>query len=161
MRFGTLAVAVPFVLTASSSTTAQTAPSDSPHVGDRVRVHIAATHDNPNVFVGNLAQLTSDTLTLVIPGQKGRVVLARASIADIAVSSGRESRLTTVGRVLPFALPVIVSTAFLASITPSNGGPHHVALRNQRYALLGMQALLLGRMFSRAPRERWKDVTDW
>jgi hypothetical protein len=160
MRFGALTVVAPLAFAVSSSMLAQ-ASSDSVHLGDRVRVHIAAGRENPNVFVGNLAQSTPDSVLLDIPGQKGHVVLARASIADVAVSAGRESRLATIMRTIPLTLPVIVATSLVATTGVPDHGPHHVALRNQRLALVGMEALLLGRIFNRTPAEKWREVAHW
>jgi len=104
---------------------------------------------------------TPDSVLLDIPGQKGHVVLARASIADVAVSAGRESRLATIMRTIPLTLPVIVATSLVATTGAPDHGPHHVALRNQRLALVGMEALLLGRIFNRTPAEKWREVAHW
>ena len=54
---------------------------DTLQVGDRVRVRVAATRGTTNLFVGNLASLSPDTLVIDIPGGKGTITLPRAAVA--------------------------------------------------------------------------------
>ena len=134
---------------------AQTA--DSLSVGDRVRVRVPSTRGNTNMFVGNVASLTTDTLILDLPGGKGTVILPRVGIAEVAKAAGRESRF----RNLPFAWPFIASTVMFATLPPVHGGQHSRALNNQRYVLLGLSAMPIISMFMRTPPEHWEPTTHW
>jgi len=131
--------------------------SDSLHVGDRVRVRVAATRGNTNLFIGNVASISPDTLVVDIPGGKGTITLARAAISEVAVSNGRESRFTN----LPRALPVLAGTFLIATAPPIHDGPHANALRTQRHVLMGLSAILPIMHFRRTPGERWQPVHSW
>src|SRR5215212_6031951 len=109
--------------------------SDSLHVGDRVRVRVAATRGNTNLFVGNIASISPDTLVVDIPGGKGTIILPRAAIAEVAIGNGRESRLAN----LPRMAPLLVGPLMLATLPPPRG-PHSNAFRNQRYILVALTA---------------------
>ena len=149
---------LPMVAHAQLIDTLAPAPStDTLHIGDRVRVRVSATRGNTNLFIGSVAAITHDTITLAIPGGKGTIILPRASIGEIGISDGRESRF----RNLPMMLPMIASTALIATLPYPSSGPHANALRNQRYVLLGSQVLLLGRLFGRTPPERWRPLYSW
>jgi hypothetical protein len=74
---------------------------DSLVIGDRVRVRVAATRGTTNLFIGNVASLARDTLTLSIPGGKGAIILQRAAVSEVAIENGRESRLAILPRVAP------------------------------------------------------------
>jgi hypothetical protein len=129
--------------------------SDSLRAGDRVRVRIAATRGNTNLFVGNVAAISPDTLVVDIPGGKGTITLPRAAISEVAVSSGRGSRFAN-----PALLPGLVAPLLIAS-TPTIHGPHANAFRNRRYVLVGLSALPLLLHFRRTPAEHWEPVYSW
>src|SRR5438309_349668 len=105
--------------------------ADSLKLGDRVRVTIAASRGNTNVFIGALDRLSPDTLVVAIPGGKGSVVLSRSAISEVSKSAGHESRWSLVPPVAFLALPVLT----LASLPERHIG-HWAALRNQRYGLI-------------------------
>jgi hypothetical protein len=125
-------------------------------IGQRIRVQIATNRGNTGVFIGNLAQISPETLVVEIPGGKGRTILPRAAIAEVAVADGRESRLKN----LPVLTPLLAGPVMLATLPPPPG-PHHNAFRNQRLVLLGMTALGIGRVIARTPGERWRPVYSW
>ena len=141
-------IAFPFVARAQAS--------DSVVLGERVRVRVAATRGDRNLFIGNVAALSRDTLTLAIPGGKGTIILPRASIGEIARSDGRESHF----RNLPMLLPMLVPTVLLVSV-PTPPGAHSNAFRNQRYLLLGLGGISMARMLGRTPPERWRPLNSW
>src|SRR5689334_18329957 len=87
---------------------------DTLHLGDRVRVRVAATRGAVNLFVGNVSAVSPDSLTLSIPGGKGTIILPRASVSEIALADGREPWWTNVARTGPI-LPLLVITASLPS----------------------------------------------
>src|SRR4051812_9141208 len=130
---------------------------DSLHVGDRVRVRVAATRGNTNLFVGNVASLTPDTLIVDIPGGKGSIILPRAAIFEIAIGNGRESRWANLPRVAPFLFAPIM----LATAPTIYHGSHANALRNQRYALVALTSLPVIFQLRRTPPERWQPVYSW
>jgi hypothetical protein len=146
--FLAVTLAVPAVLRAQAS--------DSIHIGDRVRVRIAATHGNTGVFIGNIASILPDTLVLDIPGGKGTITLARAAISEVAVAEGRESHFAN----LPRILPALIAPVLIAS-TPVRDGPHANGFRNRRYLLVALSALPLIVHFRRTPPERWQPVYSW
>jgi hypothetical protein len=130
---------------------------DSLRVGDRVRVRVASTRGNTNLFVGNVASLSSDTLVVDIPGGKGTIILPRAAIAEVAIGNGRESRFAN----LPRMAPLLVLPVMLATGPSYHSGPHANALRNQRYILAALTALPVISVFTRTPPERWEPVYSW
>jgi len=131
---------------------------DDLHVGDRVRVRVADTRDYTSVFIGNVASLARDSMTLEIPGNKATMVLPRLAIAEVAISSGRRSRLSLVPSLLiPLALPISI-----AATASSFRGSHANGLRNQTYITAGaLLSLPLARLFTATPRERWRPVYTW
>jgi hypothetical protein len=130
---------------------------DSLHAGDRVRVRVAATRGNTNLFVGNVASISPETLVVDIPGGKATTTLPRAAISEVAITEGRESRFANVPRALPFLFgPSLLST------TPSTApGPHASAYRNRRFALNALSSLPLIMQFRRTPAEQWRPVYSW
>jgi len=153
MRLTQLALFASLAL--SSIAAAQT--TDSLAVGDRVRVRVPSTRGNTNLFIGNVASLSTDTLTLELPGGKGTVILPRVGIAEVGKAAGRESRF----RNLPMAWPFLASTVMFATLPPVHGGSHSRAINNQRYLLIGLSAMPLISMFMRTPPERWEATTRW
>jgi hypothetical protein len=135
----------------------QSQAPDSLHLGDRVRVRVAATRGNINLFVGNIATISPETLVVDIPGGKGTITLPRAAISEVAVSNGRESRFANLSRVLPAAVP----TVLIATMPTIHSGPHANAFRNGRYVLVGLSALPLIVHFWRTPAEHWEPVFTW
>jgi len=130
--------------------------TDSLRVGDRVRVRIAASRGT-NVFIGDIASLSPDTLVMSIPGGKALITLPRLAISEVSLSDGRQSRLLTAA---PHLVLLGIPTAMLATAGPFRG-PHSSSLNSQRYMLLGLNALLVGRAISRTPPERWRPVYGW
>jgi len=130
---------------------------DSLHAGDRVRVRVAATRGNTNLFVGNVASISPETLVVDIPGGKGTITLPRAAISEVAITDGRESRLANLPQILPF----LVSPVLLASAPTIEHGPHANGLRNWRYVLIGVSSLPMMLHFRRTPAERWRPVYSW
>jgi hypothetical protein len=127
------------------------------NVGDRVRVRVAATRGgNTNEFVGNIAGIAAETLIVAIPGDKGSITIPRSAIAEVALSRGHQSYVSNVARVAPL---IILSAPLL--ILPRLHGPHANALNNQRYLLIGLQALTIGHGLSRKPPERWVPSYGW
>jgi hypothetical protein len=134
----------------------QAQASDSLHIGDRVRVTVAATRGNTNVFMGSIDRLSPDTMVIAIPGGKGSVILPRLAIAEVSISDGRESRLANVPRVLPLLMPAAL---FATLPTPKTG--HWVPLRNERYMLIGLSLSAVTSRLARTPAERWTPVYNW
>lgn len=131
--------------------------TDSIVLGERVRVVVAATRGDRNLFIGKVEALSRDTLTLAIPGGKGTIILPRASISEVARSDGRESHF----RNLPTALPSLVLTAMIVALPTPSSGVHANALRNERYVLLGVNGFFIARMLGRTPPERWRPLYSW
>lgn len=130
---------------------------DSLNVGDRVRVRVAATRGtNTNVFVGNIAGISAETLVVAIPGDKGSITLPRSAIAEVALSRGHQSYFSNLGRVAP---GFIVSAPLF--FLPRLHGPHSNALNNQRYVLIGLHGLMIGQALTRRPPERWVPAFTW
>jgi preprotein translocase subunit YajC len=130
---------------------------DSLNVGDRVRVRIAATRGaNTSEFVGNVASISAETLTVTIPGDKGLVTVPRSAIAEVAQSRGRQSHLTNVVHVAPLAL---LSVPLF--MLPTLHGPGTSRLNTERYILIGLQGLLIGHALARKPPERWVPAYSW
>ena len=128
--------------------------TDTLDLGERVRVRVASTTGNTNLFTGNIASISADTLVLAIPGGKGTIILPRASINEVAKSDGRVSRWRSV----PLATPLVFSSALIAStLTRSRSGN----VRAQGVLLLGMNAALIARHVGRTPAERWRPVETW
>jgi hypothetical protein len=132
------------------------AQTDSIQLGERVRVRIAETRGNRNLFIGNVTALSRDTLTLGISGGKGTIILPRAAVAEVAVPDGHESRW----RMMPFIAPLLYVAALTAT-TPPPPGPHLQRARNQRYALLAVDGLLIGAYLLRPMPERWRPRYSW
>jgi hypothetical protein len=128
--------------------------SDTLQLGERVRVRVASTQGNTNLFTGNIAAISPDTLILAIPGGKGTIILPRASINEVAKSDGRVSRWRSV----PFVAPLVFSSALVTStLTQSRSG----TARTQGVLLIGMNAALIARYVGRTPPERWRPVESW
>jgi hypothetical protein len=136
---------------------AQAQAGDTIVLGERVRVTVTATHGDRNLFIGNVAALSNDTLTLAIPGGKGTIILPRAAIGEIARSDGRESWFTNV----PKLAPTLVLTAMIAALPVPRNSEHANAMRNERYVLLGLHGLLIGSALRRTPPERWRPLYSW
>ena len=146
-------VAVAGVLLGS---TAKAQFRDTLQVGDRVRVRVASTRGSTNLFVGNLASVSPDTLVIDIPGGKGTVILPRTAISEVAVSQGNGSHLQNLPGALIFALPgTLVATA---SPLP---GPHENAQRNRRIGLSALYALGTIVALGRRPPEKWEPMYHW
>jgi hypothetical protein len=130
---------------------------DSLNVGDRVRVRVATTRgSNTNVFVGNIAGISAETLVVAIPGDKGSIKMPRSAIAEVALSRGHQSYLTNLGHVAP----LIVFSAPLLFL-PRMHGAHSNALNTQRYVLIGLHGLTIGHALARKPPERWVPAYSW
>jgi hypothetical protein len=129
---------------------------DTVELGQRVRVRVAATRGNVNLFVGNVTALSRDTLILAISGGKGTVILPRAAVAEVAVPDGHESRW----RRLPFVAPLVYSAALITTTRPMPG-PHSQGLRNRQYGLLAVNGLLVGSFLFRPTSERWRPLYSW
>jgi hypothetical protein len=130
--------------------------SDSLRMGDRVRVTVAATRGNTNVFIGNVDRVTPDTLFIGLPGGKGLITLPRLAVSEVSISDGRESRWSN----LPRVAPLLVPTAMILSM-PTPKTPHWAGLRNQRYALVGLSIGLASMRIAKTQPERWKPVYGW
>ena len=128
--------------------------NDTLQLGERVRVRVASTKGNTNLFTGNILSVSPDTLVLGIPGGKGTIILPRASINEVAKSDGRESRW----KKAPLYAPMIFSSALVAStLTQTHSG----SIRTSGVLLLGVNASLLVRYVGRTPPERWRPVETW
>jgi hypothetical protein len=126
---------------------------DTLQVGARVRVRVVATRGATNLFVGNLASVSPDTLVIDIPGGKGTIILPRSAISEVAVSQGDESRLTNVSR----ALPLAYGPVFLATTASSL----HGRFRNRQYVLAALSTLPFLSFVARKPPERWEPMYHW
>jgi hypothetical protein len=126
-------------------------------VGDRVRVRIGEARGYTNVFIGRVAALSHDTLTLEIPRDKGTMIFARTAIAEVAVANGRESRWVNAGSVAPmFALPIVFAA------TPVIPGPHSNGDRNRHLLLAAaLLATPIAAILRHPPAERWEPVYLW
>ena len=101
---------------------------------------------------------TLDELVVVaIPGGKGLVILPRLGISEVSKSVGQQSRWTN----LRGAAPLLFVTGMTAALPTLEHGPHWAALRNQKYALIGLGGLLIGERVARTPPERWVPVFGW
>ena len=157
MRNATRRIGLVVVLAIAFRTAVVSAQTqDTIRVGDRVRVRVAATRGNTNLFVGNLASVSPDTVVIGLPGGKGSVILPRAAISEISVSQGDGSRLQNLPGALIFALP----GAFFAA-TSSPPGPHEHAYRNQRIGLSALYALGTIVALGRRPPEKWEPMYRW
>jgi hypothetical protein len=128
--------------------------SDTLQLGERVRVRGASTQGIVNLFTGNIASISPDTLVLAIPGGKGTIILPRASINEVAKSDGRVSRWRSV----PFVAPLVFSSALVTSTLTRSNSSH---VRTQGLLLVGMNAALIARFVGRTPPERWRPVETW
>ena len=126
-------------------------------LGDRVRVKIGEARGYTNVFIGRVAALSPDTLTLEIPHERGTMIFARSAIAEVAVASGRESRWVNVGSVAPmFAVPMVFATL------PVPPGPHSNGYRNRHLLLAAaLLATPIAAILRHPPAERWEPVYRW
>ena len=151
-----LAAAVAAALSIPSILAAQV--HDTLVVGDRVRVRVGEAHGYTNVFIGRLAAISHDTITLEIPRDKGTMVFGRSAISEIAVPNGRESRWTNVATVAPlFAVPIVFATTTLSSSTP-----HSSRFRTQQIVLTAaLLATPIAAVFRHRPAERWDPVYRW
>jgi hypothetical protein len=130
---------------------------DTLTVGGRVRVRVGEARGYTNEFIGRLAALSPDTLTLEIPRDKGTMMIARSAITEIAVPNGRESRWTNLGLAAPLlAGPILLATA------PVLSGPHSNAQRVRNIATAGLLLTYpIAAMLRRPTRERWEPVYHW
>jgi hypothetical protein len=130
---------------------------DSLVVGDRIRVRVGEVRGYTNEFIGRLAAISHDTLTLEIPREKGTMVFPRTGISEIAISNGRESRWTNFGLAAPmFIVPIVFATSPVVSGSQSSGA------RNRHLLMAG--ALLtypIAAMLRHQPKERWEPVYHW
>ena len=124
-------------------------------VGDRIRVRVGEARGYTNVFIGRLAALSRDTLTLEIPRDKGTMTFARTAISEVAIPNGRESRWANVGMVAPmFALPIVFAT------TPVPGGSN--GARNRHLVLAAaLLATPIAAVLRHPTAERWEPVYRW
>jgi len=129
---------------------------DTLQVGDRVRVRVTATRGTTNLFVGNLASVSPDTLMIDIPGAKGSIILPRAAVAEVALSQGNVSRWKRAAGVLTFMAPAVA----IATANPPPG-PRHDTFRRQQILFTIAAALPALHILSRAPTERWEPVYRW
>ena len=129
---------------------------DTLQVGDRVRVRVAATRGTTNLFVGNLASVSSDTLVIEIPGGKGTITLPRAAVAEVAISQGDESRWKRVPGVLPFIAPAVL----IATLPPPDPRQQK-GYRNRQILFSVLAALPVVRALTRKPDEKWEPVYRW
>ena len=154
MRFTVVAAMLAAAVVVPPDARAQA--GDSLIIGDRVRVQVAANRGYTGVFIGNVAEISTETLVVEVPGGKARTTFPRAAIAEVAISDGRESRLNNVPKSVPFfALPIMIA------VLPNSSGSHHVAIRNQRIALIGLHVVTLGQLMWKSPPERWRPVYSW
>jgi hypothetical protein len=126
-------------------------------VGDRVRVRVGGARGYTSEFIGRLAALSPDTLTLEIPRGKGTMLFARSAITEVAVPNGRESHWTNIGLAAPLlAGPVLIATA------PVLSGPHSNGRRIRNIAMGGLLLTYpIATMLRRPTRERWEPVYRW
>ena len=152
----TLAAVVVAALSIPSIVTAQV--HDTLVVGDRVRVRVGEARGYTNVFIGRLAAISHDTITLEIPRDKGTMLFARSAISEIAVPNGRESRWTNVAAVAPlFAVPIVYAATTLSSSTPHSSG-----FRTRQIVLsAALFATPIAAVFRHRPAERWEPVYRW
>ena len=151
MRIATavfVALALPSLLLAQGA--------DSLSVGERVRVRLSASRNYSNVFIGNIASLSPDTLVLEIPGNRGTIVLPRLAIAEIAIPNGRESRFAR----LPILAPLIAAPVLLAT-TSASSAARATGTRNRGYFMAAAMTLPVISIFTRTPAERWQPVYGW
>lgn len=128
---------------------------DSLVMGERLRVRVAATSPRTtNVFVGNLASLSSDSLTLAIPGGKGSVILPRLAIAEVARSDGTEAHHPGL-----MVAPLIALTTFTA--ISSLRYAHSNGMRATGVALVGFSGFQVVRLVRGIPVERWRPLYSW
>lgn len=128
---------------------------DSLVMGERLRVRVAATSPrSTNVFVGNLASVSRDSLTLEIPGGKGSVILPRLAIAEVARSDGTEARHPTL-----IVAPAMVFTSFTSVSLISH--THNNPTRASGVALLGISGFLFVHAVRGIPVERWRPLYSW
>jgi len=127
-------------------------------VGDRVRVRVGEARGYTNVFIGRVAAISPDTLTLEIPRGKGTMVFARSGISEVAVPNGRESRWAHVGMAAPMlALPIVY-----AATTLSSHVPHPSGYRAQQIAIsAALLAAPVTALLSHPRAERWEPVYRW
>jgi hypothetical protein len=128
--------------------------TDTLRLGERVRVRVASTRQNVNLFVGNVSAISPDTLILALPGGKGTVILPRASISEVAKSEGNESRWRNLPRVAPLAL-ITAATIPLVTQTRSR------QVRFQGAALIGLNVSMIAARLGRKPPERWTPLDTW
>jgi hypothetical protein len=129
---------------------------DTLQVGDRVRVRVAATRGTTNLFVGNLASVSPETLVVEIPGGKGSIILPRAAVAEVALSQGNESRWRRVPATLPYVVP-----AYVFATLPAPRGEHANGVRNLQYLFGALSVLQVASIVGRSPREKWEPVYRW
>ena len=127
-------------------------------VGDRIRVRVGEARGYTNVFIGRVAAISRDTITLEIPRDKGTMIFARSAISEVAVPNGRESRWAHAGAVAPMlALPVV-----FAATTLSSPGPHSSGYRARQIALsAALLATPISFFLSRPRAEQWEPVYRW
>ena len=128
--------------------------SDTLQLGERVRVRVASTRRNTDVFTGKIASISPDTLVLAIPGGKGTIILPRASINEVAKSDGHVSRWVR----LPIIAPLVISSGMIIS-TLTRSRSHDVQTRGT--LILGLNAAIIGRYLSHPAPERWRPVESW
>ena len=128
--------------------------SDTLQLGDRVRVRVASTRGTTDVFTGNIASISPDTLVLAIPGGKGTIILPRASINEVAKSDGYVSRWVR----LPIIAPLVVSSAMITSTLTRSSSRD---FQTRGTLILGLNAALITRYLSHPSPERWRPVESW
>ena len=130
------------------------APTDSLHVGDRVRLRIG-TSGSGNSIIGNVKRIVPDTLELTLPGGRGTVTIPRLAIDEVAQSRGMESFRPGAMRALPLVGLSLISIPILAR-------PHQSAeSRAMGIGLALTQVPLFARLFQSQTRERWEPVSAW
>jgi hypothetical protein len=126
-------------------------------VGDRVRVRVAETRAYTSVFIGRIAAISPETLTLEIPRDKGTMIFPRASIGEIDVPNGRASRWTNVAMTTPLLVPPVV----IATL-PVSSGPRRSSIRNRNLVMAGLLFTApVAAILRRQPAERWEPVYRW
>jgi hypothetical protein len=131
------------------------AQGDTVRIGDRVRVRIVSTPGTVNVVTGNVASLSTDTLTVGLPGARGTVVMPRLGIAQLAVSDGVQSRSSQLTRTAPFLMTLPFSLALATRPTQSTN------LRLLNYGFIAAETYAVARILSLPRLERWRSVTSW